>query len=121
MKTQAFLAVGLCLTVCLTGCSGRRSGKDGEVLSATSIRQEEVEPLPLGAIVTVAGTGSEYNGSAVITNESKNQNGSGLSKTESQVCPDGSYPYLQRTGKTDDVWRVQYAQSYYGDLFQRAQ
>ena len=31
----------------------------------------EVEPLPLGVIVTVAGTGSECNGGAVITNEEK--------------------------------------------------
>lgn len=29
------------------------------------------EPLPLGVIVTVAGTGSECNGGAVITNEEK--------------------------------------------------
>ena len=31
----------------------------------------ETEPLPVGAIVTVAGTGSECNGGAVITNEEK--------------------------------------------------
>lgn len=31
----------------------------------------ECEPLPLGVIVTVAGTGSECNGGAVITNEEK--------------------------------------------------
>lgn len=31
----------------------------------------DVEPLPLGVIVTVAGTGSECNGRAVITNEEK--------------------------------------------------
>ena len=31
----------------------------------------DFEPLPLGVIVTVAGTGSECNGGAVITNESK--------------------------------------------------
>ncbi len=31
----------------------------------------EAEPLPLGVIVTVAGTGSECNGGAVITNEEK--------------------------------------------------
>ena len=31
----------------------------------------EVDPLPLGIIVTVAGTGSECNGGAVITNEEK--------------------------------------------------
>ncbi len=31
----------------------------------------EAEPLPLGVIVTVAGTGSECNGGAVITNEQK--------------------------------------------------
>ena len=31
----------------------------------------EVEPVPLGVIVTVAGTGSECNGGAVITNEEK--------------------------------------------------
>ncbi len=29
------------------------------------------KPLPLGVIVTVAGTGSEMNGGAVITNEDK--------------------------------------------------
>lgn len=29
----------------------------------------EIEPLPLGGVVTVAGTGSEMNGGAVITNE----------------------------------------------------
>lgn len=29
----------------------------------------EFEPLPLGVVVTVAGTGSEMNGGAVITNE----------------------------------------------------
>ena len=32
----------------------------------------EFEPLPLGVIVTVAGTGSECNGGAVITNEERN-------------------------------------------------
>lgn len=32
----------------------------------------DFEPLPLGVIVTVAGTGSECNGGAVITNESLN-------------------------------------------------
>lgn len=31
----------------------------------------EVEPVPLGVVVTVAGTGSECNGGAVITNEEK--------------------------------------------------
>lgn len=31
----------------------------------------DVEPLPLGVIVTVAGTGSECNGGAVITHEEK--------------------------------------------------
>ncbi len=31
----------------------------------------EFEPLPLGVIVTVAGTGSEMNGGAVITNETR--------------------------------------------------
>lgn len=31
----------------------------------------EVEPLPLGVVVTAAGTGSECNGGAVITNEEK--------------------------------------------------
>ena len=31
----------------------------------------DVEPLPLGVIVTAAGTGSECNGNAVITNEEK--------------------------------------------------
>ncbi len=31
----------------------------------------DFEPLPLGVIVTVAGTGSECNGGAVITNEEK--------------------------------------------------
>lgn len=31
----------------------------------------ELEPLPLGVVVTVAGTGSECNGGAVITNEEK--------------------------------------------------
>lgn len=31
----------------------------------------EFEPLPLGVVVTVAGTGSECNGGAVITNEEK--------------------------------------------------
>lgn len=31
----------------------------------------DVEPLPLGVIVTVAGTGSKCNGGAVITNEEK--------------------------------------------------
>ncbi|HJH61896.1 MAG TPA: iron-containing alcohol dehydrogenase [Firmicutes bacterium] len=31
----------------------------------------EVEPLPLGVVVTVAGTGSECNGGAVITHEGK--------------------------------------------------
>lgn len=31
----------------------------------------EVEPLPLGVVVTVAGTGSECNGGAVITHEEK--------------------------------------------------
>lgn len=31
----------------------------------------DFEPLPLGVVVTVAGTGSECNGGAVITNEEK--------------------------------------------------
>lgn len=40
----------------------------------------EFEPLPLGVIVTVAGTGSEMNGGAVITNE------------ERKVKPGGTIP-----------------------------
>lgn len=35
----------------------------------------DFEPLPLGVIVTVSGTGSECNGSAVITNEEKKVKG----------------------------------------------
>ena len=31
----------------------------------------ETDPIPLGVVVTVAGTGSECNGGAVITNEKK--------------------------------------------------
>lgn len=31
----------------------------------------DIEPLPLGVVVTVSGTGSECNGGAVITNEEK--------------------------------------------------
>ena len=40
----------------------------------------DFEPLPLGVIVTVAGTGSECNGGAVITNRGiENQDGQRLS------------------------------------------
>ena len=31
----------------------------------------DFDPLPLGVVVTVAGTGSECNGGAVITNEER--------------------------------------------------
>ena len=31
----------------------------------------DFEPIPVGAVVTLAGTGSECNGAAVITNEAK--------------------------------------------------
>ena len=41
---------------------GRLLGKSGVVY---------FDPIPLGVIVTVAGTGSECNGGAVITNEEK--------------------------------------------------
>lgn len=46
---------------------------DGDIWEDFWARQGiiTVEPLPLGMIVTVAGTGSECNGGAVITNEEK--------------------------------------------------
>lgn len=47
----------------------------------------DFEPLPLGVIVTVAGTGSECNGGAVITNEElKNKDRTGLPAVQSPVC-----------------------------------
>lgn len=46
---------------------------DGEIWDDFWVRPGVIdfEPLPLGVIVTVAGTGSECNGGAVITNEEK--------------------------------------------------
>lgn len=46
---------------------------DGDIWDDFWARQGviDVNPLPLGVIVTVAGTGSECNGGAVITNEEK--------------------------------------------------
>ncbi len=46
---------------------------EGDIWEDFWVRQGviECEPLPLGVIVTVAGTGSECNGGAVITNEEK--------------------------------------------------
>lgn len=46
---------------------------DGDIWEDFWARQGviECEPLPLGVIVTVSGTGSECNGGAVITNEEK--------------------------------------------------
>lgn len=35
----------------------------------TKLGKIETDPIPLGVVVTVAGTGSECNGGAVITNE----------------------------------------------------
>ena len=46
----------------MTGTSGRISGLT---------RRHRLDPLPLGVVVTVAGTGSECNGGAVITNEER--------------------------------------------------
>ena len=45
----------------------------GDIWEDFWVRQGVIdfEPLPLGAVVTVAGTGSECNGGAVITNEEK--------------------------------------------------
>lgn len=44
---------------------------DGDIWNDYWVRQGVIEfgPIPLGVIVTVAGTGSEMNGGAVITNE----------------------------------------------------
>lgn len=46
---------------------------DGDIWEDFWARQGAIdfEPLPLGVVVTVAGTGSECNGGAVITNEEK--------------------------------------------------
>ncbi len=63
----------------------------------------DFDPLPLGVVVTVAGTGSECNGGAVITNE-EDKNRAGLSGSQSPICSDGPHLYLFCTQKTDGIW-----------------
>ena len=58
------------------------------------------EPLPLGVIVTVAGTGSECNGGAVITNEDlKIKTGRDYPKCNPKFGSTRSDLYLQRAEK----------------------
>ena len=64
----------------MTATSGRISGHSPGVI--------DFEPLPLGVVVTVAGTGSECNGGAVITNEEKKvKTGRELSSPQSLALP----------------------------------
>ena len=64
----------------------------------------DVDPLPLGVIVTVAGTGSECNGGAVITNQAqKIKTGRDY---KSSVCLNGSHLHLQCPGQADGIRRV---------------
>ena len=80
----------------------------------------DFEPLPLGVIVTVAGTGSECNGGAVITNEGKeDQDRPGLPRPQRTVCPDGPDLHVQRAPGTDGVEQLRHPQPHHGDLFQR--
>lgn len=64
----------------------------------------DVEPLPLGVIVTVAGTGSECNGGAVITHEEKKiKTGRDYPPAQPTLCPDGSHLYIQRACPADGL------------------
>ena len=57
---------------------------------------------PWGVVVTVAGTGSECNGGAVITNEEKKvKTGRGLSGPQPPLCPDGPHLHLFRATAAD--------------------
>jgi len=78
----------------------------------------EFEPLPLGVIVTVAGTGSEMNGGAVITNETlKIKTGRDYPKCNPKfTLMDPAYTYT-RSQETDGIRWVRYFVSYYGNVF----
>jgi len=64
----------------------------------------EFEPTPLGAVVTVAGTGSECNGGAVITNEAlKVKNGRNYVKCNAKFAPLDPMP-LNRVREVDTAF-----------------
>ena len=64
----------------------------------------DFEPLPLGVIVTVAGTGSECNGGAVITNQEKKiKTGRDYPALNPRFCSYGPYLHFFRAQRTDGV------------------
>ena len=67
------LAVGGGSTMDCCKAVSLQARHDGDIWEDFWARQGVIdfEPLPLGVVVTVAGTGSECNGGAVITNEDK--------------------------------------------------
>ncbi|EFE12863.1 iron-containing alcohol dehydrogenase [Clostridium sp. M62/1] len=67
------LAVGGGSTMDCCKAVSLQAGYDGDIWEDFWAHQGVIDfaPLPLGVIVTVAGTGSECNGGAVITNEEK--------------------------------------------------
>lgn len=72
-KADMILAVGGGSTMDCCKAVSLQARYDGDIWNDFQARQGVIdfEPLPLGVVVTVAGTGSECNGGAVITNEEK--------------------------------------------------
>lgn len=71
--------------------------------------------IPMGVIVTAAGTGSEQNAGAVITYEEKNWKGSSLGYA-SIVCRVGSVLHKDRAAETGPLGCVRYAFPLHGDV-----
>ena len=82
----------------------------------------DFEPLPLGIIVTVSGTGSECNGGAVITNEElKIKTGRDYPQLNAKfVMLDPTYTYsVPKFQMVSGAFGYSFA--HYGNLFQRAE
>ena len=78
--------------------AARYEGDVWEDFWAAAGRCPDAEPLPLGVVVTAAGTGSECNGGAVITHEEKKvKTGPGLPRSCNPrfALMDPTYTYLR--------------------------
>ena len=67
--------------------------------------------LPIGAIPTIAASGSEMSGSCVITNED------GWLKLSPEIHSDEPATHLYSAGISDRKWLCRYSSAYHGTLF----
>ena len=79
----------------------------------------DFEPVPLGVVVTTAGTGSECNGAAVITNEEKKiKTGHDYPACNPRSALMDPGLYIQRAAGTDDIRSFRQPFPHDGDILQ---